>query len=317
MDQRMTELGSAFEGSDVRWHLDGALNISLLRGLSSEGEANYIGYHKDVDLSVEKADLEKMEAQLLAHGYGFFLSTIDAKTGEKIERRVGYKTFGSLESEHRLVCAIDENGGLVEGAVLSAVDLHLITRDEEGQALGIHGVPIPEKWVQPYPIDFKGHQINISHPGKILYYKLHQGRDYDFTDIDRLVETGKLTVEDVDDVAEAYEKEFKANLIRARKRFAPISAEITADTTPEQIADLFFKDEEFSRAGEANRPTFVELGKRLLASGDTSVDNMITIAVDLFKAEEQNDVMRQKIVKIRKKVEAQGALKSVRKKMAS
>src|SRR3989339_1690313 len=60
MDKRMAELGVAFAGSKLNWHLDGALNISLLAG-------KYIGYHKDVDVSVEQGELAQLEAQLFDH----------------------------------------------------------------------------------------------------------------------------------------------------------------------------------------------------------------------------------------------------------
>ena len=65
MDQRLSELSKLFEGSGLRWHLDGAINISAMRG-------DYIGYHKDVDISIEKEDLAALESWLLKKGYAFF-----------------------------------------------------------------------------------------------------------------------------------------------------------------------------------------------------------------------------------------------------
>lgn len=52
MDQRLKDLSTFFDGFN-KWHLDGALNISLLK--------KYIGNHKDVDLSVERSDLKDLE----------------------------------------------------------------------------------------------------------------------------------------------------------------------------------------------------------------------------------------------------------------
>ncbi len=63
MDKSLKELGHVFEGSNLNWRLDGALNISLMNG-------KYIGNHKDVDISVEKEELAELENQLLKNGYG-------------------------------------------------------------------------------------------------------------------------------------------------------------------------------------------------------------------------------------------------------
>jgi len=308
MDKRMAELGDAFAGSKLNWHLDGALNISLLAG-------KYIGYHKDVDVSVEQTELAQLEAQLFDHGYGLFLSSTNNETGERQLRRVGFRVFEDSEKEHMLIAAIDERGKLRDDKTLNFVDVHVVARNEAGEALGCSDVVIPEKWAKPYPVEFNGKQINLSHPGKVLYYKLHQDRNYDLTDIDRLVETGKLSVEDVDDIAAVYEAEFKSNIEKARKYFEPISAKITADMTAEQIAQLFIRTE-FQRGSDEVNPAFVELGEQLIASGNSSVENMIAVAIEIFGMEEKNNKKRAEILKIRKAVEAQAELVQVREQMS-
>ena len=55
MNERLHHLADLFRDSKVEWLLDGALNISLLKG-------DWIGFHKDVDVSVEKDQLEMLEA---------------------------------------------------------------------------------------------------------------------------------------------------------------------------------------------------------------------------------------------------------------
>ena len=180
MDRRLAELADAFEGSDINWHMDGALNVSLMNG-------GYIGNHKDVDLSIEKNELAKLEAQLLKKGFGLFLSRTEDKTKNKVMRRAGHADFADSDTEHMLIAAIDENGQIRRDKSLNFVDTHIVERNADGQALGNSGVVIPDKWTKPYPVEFQGKSINLSHPGKVLYYKLHQGRGYDTTDIQRLV----------------------------------------------------------------------------------------------------------------------------------
>ncbi len=67
MDASLVQLGKIFGSSNTRWHIDGALNISLMKG-------EYIGIHKDVDISIEKDEIEKVDGQLARNGYGLFLS---------------------------------------------------------------------------------------------------------------------------------------------------------------------------------------------------------------------------------------------------
>jgi len=304
MNQRLLELGQTMAGADFPWHIDGALNISLLNG-------KYIGYHKDVDLSVEAEDLEKLEAQLLKNGYGLFLSRTDRETGERTLRRVGHKVFKDSEQEHMLIAAIDERGRVRQDRKLNFVDVHIVERNEEGRALGQSEVPVPDAWTRAYPIDFAGTTINTSHPAKVLYFKLHQTRNYDSTDIDRLVETGKITVEDIDEVTQVFESEFVANIAKGRKVFETVSLKITPDMTPEQFADAFAEREEFNRGPEM-RAALVKMGEEVLASGDVSADNMVKIAIKLFGVEEKNESIRNRLRALRSNVMRQSELASVR-----
>jgi len=297
MDKRLVELADIFDGLDINWHMDGALNISLMKG-------EYIGNHKDVDLSFEENELPQLEAQLLKKGFGLFLSRTGDKTENKIMRRVGYADFANSETEHMLIAAIDENGKIRKDKFLNFVDIHIIKRNKDGQALGNSGVEIPDKWTKPYPIEFQGKQINLSHPGKVLYYKLHQGkeRSYDTTDIQRLIETGKVTEEDVADVEKVFESEFVANVERGRKIFDTVAKQLTSKMDTEQILNIIIQQRKLTKGGESMKDFFRPFAQKIYESEDKSTDAILKIGIEIFKAEEKNNLKREEIKKIRQSV---------------
>ena len=198
MDSNLIKLGKIFEGTTIRWQLDGALNISVVRG-------EYIGVHKDIDLSIDKDDLEKLDDQLGQNHYGLFLvhpKNPALRHGQKIYERVGAEEFGTSPKEHLMIAAIDGDGRIVEQKVesLNFLDVHLAERDVAGDPIGWRGVPLPKEWYGSKKIIFKGQEINISHPAKTAYWKLHSDRNYDATDLRILAMSNQLTVDDVDDI---------------------------------------------------------------------------------------------------------------------
>ena len=313
MNQSLGELGHAFEGSDLNWHLDGALNVSLMNG-AGENPEKYIGEHKDVDISVEKGELEALEAQLLKNGYGLFLSRTEDKTKNKIMRRVSYRDFAESDAEHMLIAAIDDKGKIRRDKALNFVDVHIIQRDETGKPLGVSGTPIPEKWIQSQPMEFQGRQINISHPGKVLYYKLHQGRNYDVTDAEKLIETGKITEEDIDDIEKVYEDEFKANVERGRKIFEGFANQIRPEMKADEIFDLMQSQPEFQKRQDMTEG-LKKLAEKIAEAEDKSVDNILTIAIGLFGVEEKNNQKRQELNRMRRRVKDVKEIEQIRREL--
>ena len=308
MDRRLAELADVFEGSNINWHMDGAMNISLMNG-------EYIGNHKDVDLSIEKNELAELEAQLLKKGFGLFLSITDNNTKNKVMRRVGHTDFADSDTEHMLVAAIDENGQIQRDKSLNFVDIHIVERNDTGQALGNSGVAIPDKWTKPYPIEFQGKQLNLSHPGKVLYYKLHQGRGYDTTDIQRLIETEKVTEEDVADVEQVFEIEFAANIERGHKIFETVAKQLTPGMNADQIFEALIQESEFKKAAEKMREPFIEFTQKIYESDDKSANGMVNIAVEFFKVKEKNNQKREEINRVRQSVIDAQKLRQVREEL--
>lgn len=305
MDKRLSELADAFDGSNLNWHLDGALNISLMNG-------EYIGNHKDVDLSIEKNELAAFEAQLLKKGFGLFLSRIEGETKNRVMRRVSCVDFVDSDIEHPLIAAIDKDGQIIRDKSLNFVDAHIIKRNAEGQALGESGVAIPDKWTKPYPVEFQGKSINLSHPGKVLYYKLHQGRGYDATDIQRLVETGKVTEEDVIDIEKVFESEFTANIEQGRKIFENVSKKLTTGMNADQIFDIILQQDELAKRANRAREVFKLLARKIYESEDKTPEAILRIGMELFKVEENNDLKREEIKKVKQSVLDAQKIKQVR-----
>ena len=184
---------------------------------------------------------------------------------------------------------------------MNFVDVHIIQKDETGKPLGVSGTPIPEKWVQPQPLEFQGRQINISHSGKVLYYKLHQGRNYDVTDAEKLIETGKITEEDIDDIEKVHEDEFKANVERGRKIFEGFANQIRPQMNAEEIFNLMQSQPEFQKREDMTEG-LKKLAEKIAGSKDKSVDNILAVAISLFGVEEKNNQKRQELNRMRQKV---------------
>jgi|GEM_PF-953493 len=206
MDSNLLQLGRIFEGSDVRWHLDGAQNISLLKG-------EYIGIHKDIDISVEEADMAKFYDALAKSGYGLFLSypkNPKEPRGKYVMERVEDLKPTENRPDGLMIAAIDEKGKIREEG-LNYPDVHLVKRNEQGKPIGWGGIELPEKWFEAHTVELHGVQINLSHPAKVAYFKLHSTRNYDFTDLRALAETGELTPDDVAEIEQTIKAE---NLVR-------------------------------------------------------------------------------------------------------
>lgn len=312
MNRSLEELGQAFEGSDLKWHLDGALNISLMNGADKNPE-KYIGEHKDVDISVEESELQRLEAFLLKKGYGLFLS----RGENRIKRRVGYKNFNYSDphTKNLEIYPIDKDGKIDNtGRGLKFIDVHLIKRNGVGKPLGVSGVIIPEKWMEPISIDFKGKIINASNPSLLIYYKLHQGRNYDITDVERLIESENVTEEHIDEIEKVYKDEHIESTKQGRKIFENFANQIRPEMNADEIFDLMQSQPEFQKR-ENMTEGLKKLAERIAKSEDKSVDNILSIAIDLFGVEEKNNQKRQELNRMRKKVKDAKEIKRIRREL--
>lgn len=312
MDGRLEGLGKLFTDSDIHWQIDGALNISLLNG-AGENPQKYIGEHKDVDISVDEEDLSTLEEHLLKNGYALFLSRSGAD-GKKTMRRASYRDLVETRQEHPLIVAIDEAGRALDGVDLNYIDIHIVKHDEEGRVLGRGGTPLPDKWSHVQAMDFHGETINISHPGRVLYHKLHEGRNYDFTDVDSLVNTGKISEEDLDDVERVIEDEFQATVSFARK----ILEEVSGHFKPDMLAnDIFVVLQQNSDLKNRVKDEAVlrKWAEKIAAEDDKSVDHILDISMNFFGIKEKKDKKIFELFKMREKLKDFRNLENLRQQL--
>ena len=234
MNESLHQLAELFRDSQVTWLLDGALNISLFKG-------DWIGLHKDVDISVERDQLSQLEAEFEAKGYAMFFS-IPPKDGKGnyTMRRVGADDFARAQESHLTIAAIDDDGRILDDKALNYLDIHIIARDENGHAISPTGSILPEGWFRPLPLKTdSGDAINLSQPARIAYYKIRSEREYDFTDLERFAETGYLTEAGLDAVARVCQNDFQLGLEKGEREIGKVFTQMKPGATAEDVFGIF------------------------------------------------------------------------------
>lgn len=292
IDSNLIQLGKIFEGSNVRWHIDGALNISLMRG-------EYIGIHKDVDISIEQDELEKVDGQLNRNGYGLFLSypkKPEEPEGKKIMERVGAKKFSEAELENLMIAAIDKQGKIREGEMLNFIDVHLVKRNKSGRPVSLSEVELPNKWFEAQPIQFQGQEIHLSHPAKIAYFKLDSSRAYDHTDLRVLAETGKLTLDDLAEIEHISEQEAAIRKKNAEEILEKVSDKIRPEMTADQIFDVFANEPAIVGHIEEQIRGPLKILAQKIEAGDKSKSEVIRLAFETFNMGGRSEERRKEII---------------------
>lgn len=307
MNEKLIKLGSLFEGSGVRWQLDGALNISLMKG-------DFIGVHKDVDLTIDPDDLEKFEQELFTKGYGLFLSSRHEDPNKRKMEWVSADEFRSAPDDHLMICTIDEQGQIRKDEPFNFLDVHLIKRDANGRPLGFYDVPLPEEWYEPQTVLFHGKNINLSHPAKVAYFKLHGKRGFDQTDLFALAQTGKLTLDDVAEIESVFEKEFenrKATASGVIERVAPF---ITSESKQDDIYEILMQDKDVKGKikKEEDKLRVRQLVELIAKLSDRSFENIQRVAFDSMGLDAKISDQHKKLEALRSRVRDIGRSKTIK-----
>lgn len=289
MDKNIEKLSELFEKADFNWSVDGALGISLLKG-------EYIGAHKDIDISLEHADLPRIEDYLQQRGYGLFLSyDADETDGKKaIAQRLTDKNMDKVKEYTCLVGAIDEAGRPRKEEILNFIEVHVIYRDEMNQRLGIHGAKLPRAWSQPQLIHYQGKDINISNPAATAYFKLSSNRRYDQADLQRLAETGLVSTADV----KVIEKILENEIINQKQIMIDIfqtvdSAKLSEMKSADEIYNAIVGTSAIgSKLQEADRLLFSKLAEKIASSAKRTPEAIVEMLYEL--PEVQKNVMHKK-----------------------
>jgi len=311
IDKNLEKLGDLFKGSDVCWQLDGALNISLIKG-------EYIGAHKDIDVTVEPDDLQKMQKHLFLRGYGLFLSSenYNDPTKKRMEW-VPAERFKTAPDEQLMIAAIDEQGRLKPDESLDYIDVHLIKRNENGEPMGIYGASLPNEWYEQQWIDFHGRKIALSHPAKVSYFKIFGDRSYDKSDLQALADTGKLSETDVDNIESAINQGFKNRRNNTEAVINRVAGKISARMRERGVTKAFLDDPELSTQleTETGKQRILKLINAILDLNNRSAENIKKIAFEIFNFDAEENEKKQQISSLREKVKNLTELRKAREEL--
>ncbi len=318
IDAELSQLGDIFAGSDIRWQLDGAINISLL----TKPPGEYIGAHKDVDVSVFQEDLAKLDALLSRRGYGLFDSRRkDEKDPDSVRvmERIGAGGATGLPEQNLMIAKIDAAGKLVGGPELDFVDLHVVRHDAEGRPIGPFGRPLPETWYQAQSVDSQGREIKVSNPALVAYFKLRQGRNYDMDDVKHLVDGDQLDRSGFDEIAAVVEGDLGARRGMVADIVGEVLARPGADASSERfIQALLAHPRVVGRIADPGDPPLGRLaellGGREKLDAASATDAIITVFGLGGYEEEQRGKLRQ-LERMIQEREDQKSLRTARKKL--
>ncbi len=212
----LRELSEIFENANFPWYLDGAMNISIYLG-------DQIRQHKDIDISIFKEDLGKLNNLLKGKGFGVFI--ISEEGNKQMLRLLDVEELLKLASYHLCIKKIDSNGIIQdrEDSLFSNVDLHVHDRDENGNTIiNYSGSKFSKEYFKQIQHELPNNKtINLSHPAIVFYHKLYAydkiNRPYDLLDLEKLAP--KLETKDFEMLRGVVESEFEKRIDQIRQVF--------------------------------------------------------------------------------------------------
>lgn len=298
LDKSLEQLGDLFQGADFYWQLDGALNISLYRGA-------YIGVHKDIDLSIDFRELEKVESFLGSKGFGLFLSSGHRPGKKRIFERIDAKRLqNNGEGFQPMIFAINEDGSIKYGEENFCIDTHIIKWNESDEPIGHHKTTIPKEWLKPEIINFHGRKINCSNPALAAYHKLFFTRAYDDNDLKLLAQSGKLTLRDIDLIEQTFNKIIEDIREVIEGYIGRVLPKIKNAKNNQEVSDILINDELTSKhkKNEETRKFCNELAKKIITNENMTAENLYVeifastpISKLLPRREERFAMLRQNV----------------------
>ena len=207
MDRELIAFGKLMEGSHIWWQLDGGLNVSLRR-IATGGD--YLGLHKDIDLSIFADDLPRLRDHIESRGYGLFYYSKDDESGtRKFEEILDEEVKPRMGTKMRILAVDRATGNIDVNADLMVAGPIIHYRNNEGQFIGWRGLAYPEKWLTGETIDFKGMTLMLSHPARFIFNKLFYPGKYHDEDLETMVRDMKsISTKDVEDISGVFDQLF-------------------------------------------------------------------------------------------------------------
>jgi hypothetical protein len=276
LDASMEQLGDFFADADFFWQLDGALNISLYAG-------EYIGIHKDIDISIDETELDKVESFLAKKGYGLFLLSWNEQEKQRRFERVSADRFKKNVSSQGMIISIDNDGEIIHDSAASHLDTHLIRRDKNGLRIGREFTPLPQEWYKPRIINFHEREIHCSHPALVGFYKLFHSRAYDDNDLKLLAKSGKLTQSDVDLIEKTFNQHVDDLQGTIRDFVNRVFSHFKQGQNSQEIFDILINDDLIKnmRSGNSETEKFMgDLAEKLAEDEGKTPDKLFEILLD-------------------------------------
>lgn len=296
LDASIEKMGDLFAGADFFWQMDGALNVSLYHG-------DYIGIHKDIDISIDENEIDKVEEFLDKKGYGFFLSNWREEDKPRVFERVSAEKIKKNKQHQIIASSINSDGSRVSADSLSNIDMHLIRRNEEGEYVGHEFTKLPKKWFKPKVISFHGRSINCSHPALVAYYKLFMDRAYDENDLKFLAQSGQLTERDVEDIENTFNSHIE-NLQEIIRGFVNrVFAQIIELENSEEIFNVMINDElvQDMRRDHPELPKWIkDLADKFVNEADKTPEKLAGIIFETSNVSKAMPLKNTKLSVIRK-----------------
>lgn len=117
-----------------------------------------------------------------------------------------------------------------------------------------------------------------------------------------MIETGKVTNADVDDVTSVFESEFTMDIERRFTIFQRVAEQLTHDMGPDQINEILLTQNEFQKNAKQMGESIRAFAQAIYESRDRTAEGITSLAVIFFKVEEKNDKIRQAIDRVRQSV---------------
>lgn len=298
MNDDLKEFNQIFAGSDLRYYIDGGLIISMMRG-------EYIRVHKDIDISVARGDLEKLDKLLANKNYGLFrIYPKDPNSPKSVMvfERMSEKKLQNEEIEFLMIANINEQGKISDTKKLNFMDVHCI--ETEDMPKGFSGVSLPQEWFRPREVIFQGEQFKIAHPAILTYIKLHRKRPYDQTDLQFLAETGKLTLDNVDEIESVLDQEFENRKVAVSNIIDKVSPSITGESGPEEIFDALTRDKDMAGRikKEGDKQRVRKLSELIAEQDDKSPENIKRVVIEAAGIEAEITEQRGRLQTLRQRV---------------
>jgi hypothetical protein len=171
--------------------------------------------------------------------------------------------------------------------------------------IGPGGSVLPEKWSTPVKKMVLGHVINLSYPAKLAFFKLHESRAYDRTDLKKLVEQGGLTMEDMADIETSFVEEDLTRRRRAEAIVAGITAKIRPEMDAREIRKVFAADPAIAeRIKSEEEPVLTDLAVQVAKLKEKTPAKVAEFALSAFGFFKHIEDQRHRVAELRKWVEA-------------